>query len=152
MQDHVERHHAGAVVAAHRRRERGEIRIRHHRVAHVVDGTGVPLAAHELVRPQHVILPRREDRSRDLEREIGAAHVRERIAIGERVTDDPSDQRVHLDLFVVLIEGEREIHRQPDAPRIARALDDRAHWRRDRAEPCRKRGRDAWPLVRRDAG
>ena len=37
-------------------------------------------ASHELVRPQHVVLPRLEDGTRDLEREVRAAHVRQRIA------------------------------------------------------------------------
>ena len=56
VHDHVQRHDAGAVVSADRRGEGGEIRVRHHRVADVVDGARVPLPPHELVRPQHVVL------------------------------------------------------------------------------------------------
>ena len=77
------------------------------------------------MRPQHVVLASGEDRTRDLERKIGAAHVRQRVVIGERVANHAADQRVHLDLIVVLVEGEREVHRQPDEPRVMRALDDR---------------------------
>ena len=67
VQDHVQRDDAGAVVTPNRRREGGEVRIRHHGVADVVDGAREPLPSHELVRPHHVVLLSGQDRTRDLE-------------------------------------------------------------------------------------
>ena len=98
-----------------------------------------------------MVLPSGEDRTRDLEWKIRAAHVRQRVAVGERVTDHSADERVHLDLVVVLVEGEREIHRQPDKPRVVRALYDCTHRGSDGVEPRRERGRGAGSRGKRDA-
>src|SRR4029079_10722693 len=92
VENHVQREHTRAVVPPNRGGAGGEIRIPLPRVTDVVDGPRVPLPSHELVRPQHVVLPSRENGTRDLEREIRAAHVRQRIAVGEGVTHYSADE------------------------------------------------------------
>src|SRR5438045_1154071 len=73
VEDHVHRHDASAVVAPDGGRESGEIRVRYYGVANIVDGARIPVASHELVRPQHVVLPSGVDRARYLERRGRAA-------------------------------------------------------------------------------
>ena len=140
-EDHEQRHAAEAVVVRDRRRERREVDVGHHLVADIVDATGWKPTS-EVVHPEHVVVSRRIDRPRDLERHFGAAHVRECIGVGERASDGAHDQRIDLVALVVLIGREGQLQGQPDEPRILPLRDQRAMYRFHDSEPTRVRSND----------
>ena len=122
-EEHVRRQLPGAVESGDRLRERREVHVgglREPDGIHGARGTRAGI----VVDPQHVVVARGEDRAGDLELDAVLVQVGDLVPARERPSDDASDQRVDLDLVVVLLRRERELHRQPDAARVVPLLDE----------------------------
>ena len=87
------------------------------READAVDVSGRSLSG-IVVKPEDMVVTRRQDRPGELDLQTVLAQVRDLVASCERSADDPRDEGVDLGLIVVLVRRESELQRKPDAARV----------------------------------